>query len=89
MLKIEITTTAVDVKSGVSQKNKPYEIRSQVAYLHVQGEVYPVKFSINLRDAQPYNKGFYSLSPDSFYVDVYQNLSVNPVLVPFVNPDKK
>ncbi len=79
-LKIEILSTAVEVKSGLSSKGKPYEIKSQIAYLYIAGEPYPTKMTINLRDIRPYNVGFYCLDDKSFYVDGYSNLSVSPVL---------
>lgn len=89
MLKIEITSTAVELKTGTSNKGKPYSIRSQVAYRHNEGKPYPDPMKINLKDEQPpYLKGFYTLSDDSFYVDGYQNLSISPVLVPFPSQGK-
>jgi hypothetical protein len=89
MLKIEIMSTATEVKKGISGKNRPYEITSQIAYLHKEGEPYPMKMKINLQNGQPpYIKGFYTLSDESFYIDGFSSLNLNPVLVTMPNQTK-
>jgi hypothetical protein len=87
MMKIEIVDTVVDNFSGVSKKSgKPFSIDSQKGYFHQDGLQYPKEVKINLQknehgQATPYSVGFYQLSPASFYVDKFNNLAVQPVLI--------
>jgi len=60
MLKITITTTAIQTKSGVSSKTgKPYELREQPAWIHLVGQdgkahPYPTQMMLMLeRDQTP------------------------------------
>ena len=83
MIKIEVQDTAIESRSGTSSRtNKPYTIRSQEMYLHT-GKTYPELVKINLGDdQQPYPKGVYTLSSDSFFQGKFQSIGFRPVLVP-------
>lgn len=90
-MKIEIVDTKVDNFSGISKKTQqPFSIDSQKGYFHQEGLQYPKEMKINLQKndqgvSVPYLVGFYELSPSSFYVDKFNNLAVNPVLVAVAN----
>lgn len=87
MIKVEITNKPIETKSGIVSKGpragQPFSIRSQIAYLHRDGDPYPEKFKVQLDDdTQPYAPGFYTISPNSFYVGDFDRLTVSPKLVP-------
>lgn len=77
-MKIEVKSADVNVKSGTSKKSgKPYSIREQVAYLHVQGEAYPQRCVLQLEDdQQPYAPGVYDTA-NELYVGDFGRLSVS------------
>ncbi len=76
MLKIEIKSEELNIKSGTSN-GRPYEIREQEGYWHQDGKPYPVGIKINLgQNDAPYKAGFYKVLPDSFYVGKYGELRV-------------
>lgn len=87
MISIEILSTEVKTRKGISQKNqKPYSISEQDAYVSLPSEPYPVKITLNIKEDEfgtpkPYSPGKYKLSPDSFYVDRYLNLAITPNLI--------
>lgn len=83
MIKIEIFSTDVETKSGVSARtNKPYSIREQEAYAHVCDKdgtpcKFPVKVRLNLEATQvAYAVGTYTLAPQSLFVDRFDNLQI-------------
>ncbi len=80
---IEIESTKLNVKTGVSQRTqKPYEIREQNALMFKEGERFPDKIKVTIRDGQSaYAPGRYTLHDDSFYPSRFGGLEVNPVLV--------
>jgi hypothetical protein len=87
MIKIEISSASVDVKSGVSARTgKPYSIREQQGFAYIvdrdgNPQRYPEKIRINLRDDQPpYAVGNYAVDARSFYVDRFDNLALGLVL---------
>lgn len=90
MIKVEVKSTEVVTKSGVSARtNKPYSIREQVgvyAFLNDRDgkpNPYPTRITISLRDEQqPYETGLYTVAPESFYVDRFNALSLGLVLRP-------
>lgn len=90
MLKIEVKTNEVQVKSGVSAKSgKPYNIRTQEAYAHTfdkdgRPAPYPVRVVLTLPDGGfPYQPGTYQLDPRCIYVDRFGSLAISrPVLTP-------
>lgn len=65
-MKIEIKSVDVNVKSGTSKRTgKPYSIREQVGYLHVEGEAYPVRCVLQLGDEQEgYAPGLYDTASE-------------------------
>lgn len=92
MIKIEIKSTDINTKSGVSGKTgKPYTIREQSGYAHTHdrdGKLfeYPVQMKVSLQDgSQPYAPGFYTLAPESLYTNGFQQLAITPVLKPLVS----
>lgn len=70
-MKIEIVSAETREQSGVSQKTgKNYHIRKQQGFVHLDGQKYPVAFTLNVpNDCQPYSPGFYQLNESSFFVD--------------------
>lgn len=89
MIKIEINSAEVRVKSGTSARTgKPYSIREQDGWAHTcdrQGKPnqYPVRVSISLGDDQaPYAPGTYTLAPESLYTNRFNQLEISPVLRP-------
>lgn len=89
-MKIEIVSSEIREQAGTSQKTgKPYHIRKQQAFAHLEGQKYPVSFVLNVpNDRQPYTSGFYSIDETSFYVDRFGGLGLSQELrlVPFVQP---
>lgn len=87
-MKIEIVNVNVRNQSGTSQRTgKPYSMNKQEAFLHIEGQPYPVRFEFNLAEgATPFQKGFYTLSDKSFMVDRFGSLGVSGQLelVPLV-----
>jgi hypothetical protein len=86
-IKIEVSSDTVETRSGVSAKTgKPYSMREQEAYAHTvnrDGVIskYPQRIKITLGDKQaPYSPGFYTVGPESFYVDRFASLSLGLVL---------
>ncbi len=86
-IKIEVSSDVVETRSGISARNnKPYSMREQEAYAHTvdrDGVIskYPQKIKVTLRDNQPpYAPGFYTVAPESFYVDRFDSLSLGLVL---------
>ncbi len=91
-MKIEIKSTALEIQSGTSQKSgKPYNIRKQTAYAHVEGEEYPVKITLSLFDDQaPHAPGFYRLGDASYMVGRFGDLQLGRLyLLPIVADQKK
>lgn len=90
MIKIEIQSAEVRVKSGVSARTgKPYQIREQDGYAHTfdrhgKPNSYPVRLSVSLGDdQQPYPVGVYSLAPESLYTNRFNQLEISPILKPY------
>lgn len=80
---IEIVSTQVRTRSGVSKRTgQQYSISEQAAYLH-SGQPYPTQISLTLENGQaPYNVGNYDLHPSSYYADRYGNIAIRPILFP-------
>ena len=81
-MKIEIVSAETREQSGVSQKTgKNYHIRKQQAFAHLDGQKYPVAFTLNVpNDRQPYAPGFYQLNECSFFVDRFGALGLSQEL---------
>lgn len=86
-MKIEIVSNEIREQSGVSQKSgKPYHIRKQQAFAHLEGQKYPIAFTLNVpNDRQPYAPGMYQIDEKSFFVDRFGALGLSQelVLIPF------
>lgn len=67
-MRVEIKAADVAVKSGTSKRTgKAYSIREQVGWLHVAGEPYPQRFSLQLEDDNPgYPPGLYETEGELF-----------------------
>lgn len=85
MFKVSITTTTLQIKSGISGKTgKPYEIREQPAWIFLIDEngkpqPYPVTFMIMLdRNQVPYALGDYVLHPSSLQSGRFGSLQIRP-----------
>jgi hypothetical protein len=83
MIKIEIESARLENKSGVSSRTqKNYSINEQQALLLREGERYPDKIKITLKDGEAaYPVGSYHLDDSSFFVGGFSTLEVRPVLV--------
>jgi len=80
---IEIESSAVKSRSGVSAKGREYTIRDQDALCFKPGSRYPDKIKVNVPDGQSaYQPGRYELHPDSFQVSRFGNLEIRAVLSP-------
>ena len=80
---IEIQSTELFVKSGNAKSTgKPYSIRKQDAWAHIEGQPYPVRIGFNLEEnAAPFQPGMYVLDERSFYVDKFGNLSIGRLIL--------
>lgn len=95
MIKIEIQSADVKVKSGISARTgKPYSIPEQQGFAFTYSRdgkpnSYPVKVAIVLgEDQQPYPPGVYQLAPESFYTNRFDQLEISPVLKPLASAFK-
>ena len=95
MIKIEIQSAEVKVKSGTSARTgKPYNIREQAGFAFTHSRdgkpnSDPVKVAIVLgKDQQPYPPGVYQLAPESFYINRFDQLEITPVLKPLASAVK-
>lgn len=95
MIKIEIQSAEVKVKSGTSARTgKPYNIREQAGFAFTHSRdgkpnSYPVPMSISLGDDQaPYAPGVYQLAPESIYTNRFDQLEISPVLKPLASAVK-
>jgi helix-destabilizing protein len=75
-IQIEIKSTDIEDKRGISRAGKPYHIREQFGYADL-GKEYPVEIRVPLDPtAPPYAVGNYSIHPDSLYVDRFGRLTL-------------
>lgn len=90
MVKVEVVTSVVDTKQGVSAKTgKPYAIREQEAWAFFCGKdgkphPHPQKIKITLEDEQtaPYSIGNYLIDPSSLYVGKFDQVNIRVRLKP-------
>lgn len=85
MIKIEITNTDVQVRSGNAPRTgRAFCVREQNGIASVFGRngcVNRVNVALSLgADAQPYEVGVYELAPESLYVNRFGQFEVSPVL---------
>lgn len=83
MIKIEIENTKLDTRSGTSSRTgNDYTIREQQALMFKEGERFPDKIKVNIKDgASAYAPGIYTLCQSSFSVSRFGGIEVRPVLV--------
>lgn len=74
-MKIEITSTHTDKRTVRGKDGKEYTFFNQQAFFHNGGK-YPTAFMLTIREESPLSIGFYTIAPDSFYVDKYGTLSL-------------
>lgn len=81
-MKIEIAkATEEPVKEGTGQNGKPYRIREQEAWLHIDQMKYPQRVKIPLNNGiAPYAVGMYVVADESYIVGKYLDLRCMPVL---------
>jgi len=96
MIKVQVETTVVDLKSGTSAKTgKPYAIREQEAWGFFIGRdgkpnTHPQRIKVTLDDdANPYEVGMYQLDPSSLYADKWGQVSIRARLRPLVQSAAK
>jgi hypothetical protein len=87
MIKIEVKSTEVVLKSGVGRSGRPYEIREQYATCSLGDEIRRVRLTLD-RGQSPYPVGVYTLAPESIGVDQWGGLQLRPVLRAHVAPAK-
>lgn len=77
-MKIEIKSTEIKSRSGVSSKTgKSYTMREQNGFVVLESEVYPIRVVISLAPEQvAYPPGVYQVQESSFFVDRYQKLAI-------------
>lgn len=83
MLKVEVVTSMVDTKGGISAKtNKPYSIREQEAWVTFYSREgkpnpHPSKVKLTLdADQDPYEIGDYIIDPASLYADRFGQIAI-------------
>lgn len=90
MIRVEIASSAVEVKSGTSSRTgKSYSIREQECWIHtvdkstLQTRPHPERAVVALEDNQPpYPPGSYTICPSSIYVARFGLVSLRLRLKP-------
>ena len=82
-MKIEIKSTVTEYHQ-MQTKNGPRDRFYQVAYLHQDGEPYPIKFRITHDQNTPLAPGYYKLDDSSYTVGRYGDLEINPFQKRFI-----
>jgi hypothetical protein len=76
-LEIEVRTTDVQDKKGISKKGAPYHIREQFGLVALpSGETRRVVISLEADD-EPLAPGVYVPGPNAYYVDRFDSLAVS------------
>ena len=89
MLKFEIASPDVRSKNKTTQTGEHYISRSQEAFYFKANQKYPTPCIIDIaRDGQPYPVGFYTIDPESYYVNRFGRLDVFPRLLPLSPAEK-
>lgn len=84
MLKVEVTSVAVVERRIASKQDSKviYIFREQAGYVSLVDSMgvvdkHPQKFKIGLEEKQePFPVGFYSISPESLFINKHGNLSI-------------
>jgi hypothetical protein len=81
MIKVEVKHQVTEHVTGTSNRTgKPYSFHRQVAYAHLVGEEYPVKFELTHDSpGAAYQPGFYTLDPSSIFVDRFGGLGLGRI----------
>jgi hypothetical protein len=84
-MKIEVTSTAVEVKTGTNGRG-PWEIREQTAYFFKNADdKYPQETVVTLdKNQPPYPPGFYEIDESSFFIGRYRQFNCRLKLKPVV-----
>jgi len=89
MIKVEITSPAVEEKRGVSARTgKPYFIREQEGWFHTcdkdgKPRAHPERGSVVIEgDQRPYPPGVYSICPSSLFMGRFGSLDIRVTLRP-------
>lgn len=90
MIRVEIASSAVETKTGTSNRTgKSYSIREQECWVHTvdkatgQTRPHPERAVVPLEDNQPpYPVGSYTICPSSIYVARFGMLSIRLRLKP-------
>jgi len=87
MIRIEIESTKLNQRSGVSKETqKPYSMQEQMALMFRQGERYPEKIKLTLdKDSSAYPVGHYMLSDESFELSRFAGIQIRPRLIPMAS----
>lgn len=77
MLKVIVKSTEVDTRKGNAKRTgKPYEMRTQHAWVDL-GKAFPVEVRVTLGDDQaPFPPGEYTLTPQCFHTNQWNELAV-------------
>lgn len=87
-VRVEVSSSMVETKSGTSKMGKAYTIREQECWIHTtdkQGQTrpHPERAVVPLDDGQPpYPVGSYTVCPSSFYVGRFGMVGVRLRLRP-------
>lgn len=81
MIRIEIKSTDIQLKSGVGRSGRPYEIREQAAFCAIGDELRRIRLTLD-RNQTAYPPGLYTLDATSITVDQWGGLGLRPVLRP-------
>lgn len=76
---VEIQSSEVTVKKGISKAGKQYEIREQSGYIAL-GKPYPVEFRFSLEfGSDPYPPGRYAIDSGCLYVNRFGQLALGRI----------
>jgi len=81
MIRIEVRSTEVILKSGMGRSGRPYELREQSALAVTGEEVRRIRLTLD-RGQAPYPVGIYTLAPESITFDQWGGLGLRPQLRP-------
>lgn len=90
VLKIEMDSKVEHREFTKRETGEVFKFAEQQAYLHVEGERYPLPFSLSLPDGHAgYAPGFYRIGLSSFQIEknkltLKRNLDLEPIEAPKV-----
>lgn len=75
---IEIHSTNVDTRKGVTKAGKDWVMHEQKAWIRFKDEPYPQEIKLSLDDEKPLLAGIYSFDPsDCLQVGNYKSLEID------------